>query len=444
MAKFTRALLLSAVLTVPVPAFAADLTVYWAKGFYPEEDQALEELVATFEQQTGKDVELKLNAMQTDHPEAVAAARAAGEAPDVALSTFLSVPRLAYEDALADLTDVVEPIKDQFFPAVLDRALMKNGRTGQRAYYGVPIGQFTINIHVWKSLLDQAGIRTEAIPRDWDAFWAFWCDTVQPAVRKATGRSDIYGMGLPMSVEASDTLDGVGQFQDAYGATYVTADGRLLLDDPEIRRKLVKALADYTAFYSKGCTPPESARWANIDNNKNFHEQKVVMTINSTLSIPSALRAKQPDDYFKNTVSIGWPFGPDGKKYPLYRGVWHLIVFKDAQHVDTAKEFLRFLVVGGGLGPYLEASLGRNFPAMPKLLDTPVWQDPADPHRRMTAALLAEWPATVSYPAVDWRHIKVEDEQVWEKAVHGVAAEGMSPEQAVDEAIARIKEILSE
>jgi multiple sugar transport system substrate-binding protein len=33
---------------------------------------------------------------------------------------------------------------------------------------------------------------------------------------------------------------------------------------------------------------------------------------------------------------------------------------------------------------------------------------------------------------------------VWSKAVHRVAADGVSPEQAVDEAIARIKQILSE
>ena len=35
-------------------------------------------------------------------------------------------------------------------------------------------------------------------------------------------------------------------------------------------------------------------------------------------------------------------------------------------------------------------------------------------------------------------------ENVWGKAVHRVVAEGISPEQAVDEAIARIKQILSE
>ena len=35
-------------------------------------------------------------------------------------------------------------------------------------------------------------------------------------------------------------------------------------------------------------------------------------------------------------------------------------------------------------------------------------------------------------------------ELVWAKAVHRVVTEGISPEQAVDEAIARIKQILSE
>jgi multiple sugar transport system substrate-binding protein len=38
----------------------------------------------------------------------------------------------------------------------------------------------------------------------------------------------------------------------------------------------------------------------------------------------------------------------------------------------------------------------------------------------------------------------VNGELVWANAVHRVAAEGISPEQAVDEAIARIKQILSE
>ena len=44
----------------------------------------------------------------------------------------------------------------------------------------------------------------------------------------------------------------------------------------------------------------------------------------------------------------------------------------------------------------------------------------------------------------NWRHGLVNSEGVWAKAIHRVAAEGVKPEQAVDEAIARIKQILSE
>jgi hypothetical protein len=39
---------------------------------------------------------------------------------------------------------------------------------------------------------------------------------------------------------------------------------------------------------------------------------------------------------------------------------------------------------------------------------------------------------------------RVWDEKIWHKAVHRVATEGVSPEQAVDEAIARMKEMESE
>jgi hypothetical protein len=44
----------------------------------------------------------------------------------------------------------------------------------------------------------------------------------------------------------------------------------------------------------------------------------------------------------------------------------------------------------------------------------------------------------------DWRYDLIWQERVWEKAIHRIVTEGINPEQAVDEAIARIKEILSE
>jgi multiple sugar transport system substrate-binding protein len=58
---------------------------------------------------------------------------------------------------------------------------------------------------------------------------------------------------------------------------------------------------------------------------------------------------------------------------------------------------------------------------------------------------IASRPTQYEYAVTgNWRYDQVWQELVWAKAVHRVAAEGVSPEQAVDEAIARIKQILAE
>ena len=93
------------------------------------------------------------------------------------------------------------------------------------------------------------------------SFWSFWCDQVQPAVRRATGRDDVWGIGLPMSAGADDTRIQFFQFLAAYEADYVTRDGRLVIDDPEIRRRLVLAHGQLYRDYRKGCTPPGSVTW---------------------------------------------------------------------------------------------------------------------------------------------------------------------------------------
>ena len=58
--------------------------------------------------------------------------------------------------------------------------------------------------------------------------------------------------------------------------------------------------------------------------------------------------------------------------------------------------------------------------------------------------LLTQPRALDYYTAFDLRQQQEAQEAIWPNAVHRVAADGISPEQAVDEAIARIKQILSE
>jgi multiple sugar transport system substrate-binding protein len=84
----------------------------------------------------------------------------------------------AYEDRLVDLSDTIGHFSDLFDPDQLDRAVLLNASTGETALYGVPVGQITHLTHVWTSLLEQAGFILQDIPREWEAYWFFWCDKV--------------------------------------------------------------------------------------------------------------------------------------------------------------------------------------------------------------------------------------------------------------------------
>ena len=59
------------------------LVVHWTKGFYPQEDKALDDMVAKFEKKTGVKVELSRYSPQESVPKAVAALDS-GTPPDVA------------------------------------------------------------------------------------------------------------------------------------------------------------------------------------------------------------------------------------------------------------------------------------------------------------------------------------------------------------------------
>jgi multiple sugar transport system substrate-binding protein len=430
----------------PPGAKAADLVVWWEEGYYDQENEAVGEIIAAFEHKTGKQVELVF-LDEEEHPGAIVAALAAGQPPDFAFGTLMAsyISEWAFDDRLADLSDAVGHFSDLFDPDALDRATLVNAKTGQRAVYAVPMGRVNNHLHVWRSLLEQAGFTLADTPREWNAFWSFWCDEVQPAIRQAAGRNDIWGIGLPMSV-AYDTQFEFFQYVAADRADYVSPDGRLVIDDPEIREKLVKAVDSYTAIYRKGCTPPGSVAWDNTDNNKAFHSQAVVMTPNNTLSIPNALKRERPDDYYRNSATIEWPLAPDGEPFPITGDMYPAVVFKDGANVAVAEAFVRFLVAEGWLAHYLDFSGERMLPPMPKLLEAPFWLDPSDPHRMAAAMQANSRPMQHDYAAAsgDWRHDRVEQEYVWAKAVHRVVTDGSTPEQAVDEAIARIKQILAE
>jgi multiple sugar transport system substrate-binding protein len=441
-----------AALLAAQPATAETITVWWGKGFYKSEDDALLKVVKKFEEKTGNKVELSQYAIQDMIPKTVAALDS-GTVPDVAYSDTYDVQaqgKWAFEGKLEDLSDILAPIKDKFAPNTLETALLYNDVTKKRAYYGFPLKQQSMHVQIWKDLLEKAGYQESDIPTQWNDYWSFWCDKVQPAIRKATGQR-IFGVGQPMGVESTDSFQSFYTFMDAYNIHLVDDNGKLLVDDPKVRDALIHALKDYTDTYIKGCTPPSSTTWKDPDNNVAFHNKTIVMTHNFTISIAAkwfedstnpALtdeqRAAGKKAYEQDIITASFPKKPDGGTIKYRSDVKTGLIFAAAKHKAEAKEFIKFLLEEENVRPYIEGALGRWFPVTTASQQSPFWQ--ADRHRKAVYNQFTGGTQPFDFTK-NWKFTILNNENVWAKAMNRVVSEKVPVDKAVDELIARIKEV---
>src|SRR4029453_4238104 len=140
-----------ALVLAPLGAKAADLVVWWEKGFYPQEDEAVAEIVAAFEQETGKRVELVQ--YSSDQSDKALADLETGHPPDfffLPLFTERWLPKWAYQGRLVDLKGALGPVLDLFDSDMIEASTFLNGATGRRGLYALPMGRSAIYVHVWK------------------------------------------------------------------------------------------------------------------------------------------------------------------------------------------------------------------------------------------------------------------------------------------------------
>ena len=421
------------------PAFAQEkLTVWWVKGFYKAEDDALFAAIRKFEEKNKNiKIDLSLYPIQDMIPKTVAALDS-GNPPDLAYADtydFQVTAKWAYDGKLEDVTSVIDKVRNNFEPAALSTTFLYNNQAKNRAYYAYPIKQQTMHIQYWKDMLAESGYKESDIPKDWNSYWDFWCSKVQAGYRQKTGKRG-FGSGFPMGVDSTDSFFSFLTFMDAYNVKLVNDSGKLLVDDPSVRAGLISAMNDYTSVYAKGCTPPSSTSWKDPDNNVAFHNKTIVMTHNATISIA----AKWLDDM--NNQALTQEQRDLGKKnyYDLIRhfAVKTGVIFKEAKRKDLAKQFLAFMLEEQNLTPYVEGSLGRWFPVTKAAQQRPFWK--ADPAR--LAVYNQFMSGTTPFEITkNFKFTVLNNENVWAKAMNRILNEKVPTDKAVDEMIARIKEV---
>src|ERR1700739_1417110 len=135
MNKFIASVVVSCALAFAAQALAQEtLTVWWVKGFYKSEDDALLAAIKKYEDKTKVKVELSQYPVQDMIPKTVSALDA-GTVPDVAFADvydFQVTGKWAFDGKLEDLTDVLTPMKGEFLPNTIETTYLYNDQAKKR------------------------------------------------------------------------------------------------------------------------------------------------------------------------------------------------------------------------------------------------------------------------------------------------------------------------
>lgn len=422
------------------------LEIWWDKGFTIEEDEALEQIISHWEQESGK--KIKLSFYSNDElPEKAQRAIQADTPPDLIMGSSAERelnPRLAWEGKLVDVSDILEPVKNSYSESALEAVHFYNNVNKKRSYYGVPISQLTIHVFYWRDLLEQAGKSEADIPQDWNGFWKFWQqvqDNLQAKSKQNRQQNQkIYGLGFPFSAGAADTYYLFEQILEAKDVHILDAEGQLIVNRPEVRQGIIDSLKWYSDFYAAGYVPPNAINWLNPDNNRNLFKRAIVMTPNTTLSIPAAVR-KNSDINLDKLGIVEFPDKPNKKPMRHLVAVNAVVLLSKSQRQELAKDFLKYLVKPDTLSSYLEVSGGRYLPVMSSVWKNLGWEESEDHHFATAAKTVIRGKTRPFDIVTNPAYTVILQKNIWGQALNRIAVDKISPEQAADEAIAKIQEI---
>ena len=251
-------------------AAATTATVWWVQGFAHEEDIAFNKLVADYQKASGNTIDATVIPYAPGRQKIVSAVTS-GVVPDLFQNNPPEITALfAWEDKLVDVSDVVETQREEYADTALALVNCYNNVAKKRSIYGVP---YTIDVftnHIWRPLVEKAGYKIDDIPKTWDAFYDFFKE-VQKKLREARVRN-VYGLGFQLTTNGGDPNAFFDQWLIAYGGqNIVSKDGKLHLDDPQVREAAIKVLTYPTTAYKEGFVPPGAINWNDADDNNAFH-----------------------------------------------------------------------------------------------------------------------------------------------------------------------------
>jgi multiple sugar transport system substrate-binding protein len=174
------------------------------QGFAEEEDTAFKKIVADYEKASGNTIDFSIIPYAPMRQKIVSAVTS-GTVPDLFQSSPVeAITLFAWDGKLVDVTDVVDTQREEYSETALLSAYYYNSKEKKRSFYGVPYTTATLPNHIWRPLVEKAGLKMEDIPKTWDAYYEFFKE-VQKKLRDQRMRN-VYGLGFQLTTNGNDPI----------------------------------------------------------------------------------------------------------------------------------------------------------------------------------------------------------------------------------------------
>src|SRR6516162_9925762 len=136
-------------------AAATTATVWWTQGFAEEEDISFKKIVADYEKASGNTIDYSITPYAPLRQKIVSAVTS-GVVPDVLQNTPAEIIALyAWADKLVDVTDFVDPQREEDTETALLTVHCYNNVEKKRSYYRVRYSARPSMNQIWRPLVDR-------------------------------------------------------------------------------------------------------------------------------------------------------------------------------------------------------------------------------------------------------------------------------------------------
>ena len=420
----------------PLPVGAAGkLTVIHRTEYFEAAQTAVRDTITDFAAANGAELDISTTNAESfgDFLGKMSAAVKAGNPPDFAYTSNVSIPQMHLLDLLEDVTEVVDEAISKYGSIMPGLNAAKTAQIDGK-WWAIPFIGTTTGYYIRGDKLKEKGIDPASLKT--------FSDRREAAL--AISGPDFYGWGVTPN-QSGDGFGFLTLLIQSFGGHFTDETGQIVqFDSPETvaAAEWLKETYDRNGKYA-AMLPPGVESWTDTSNNEAFLAGQIGYTHNAFSVYAQSKRDNNP--VYSNIILLPAPTANNGDSRNTGTvGGW-LTIFKGSQNIDLAKKLALHL---------LDPANFSRISALGGVLFTPayanLWTDEllaSDPNLAIIKEMVSienpflgeSWPAN---PNAGIAAIRAQG--VVEQMVANVIAGRMQPADAVKDAHQKMVDIFEE